>query len=164
MIPIERIQQTIYLIRGRKVMLDSDLAIFYAVKTKELNKAVSRNKERFPSDFVFQLSIQEVKDLIFQFGMSKNSSHGGRRTRPYAFTEQGVAMLSAVLKTKRATIVSVQIMRSFVKLRELLQSNEVLAKKLKELESRTDEHAQVIMEIIKELQKPHPEQIRKIGF
>ncbi len=143
-------------------MIDSDLAHFYQVGTRDLNKAVSRNLERFPDDFMFQLSIEEVRELEKRLGMGKQ--YGGRRDRPYAFTEQGVAMLSAVLKSERAVIVSVQIIRSFIKLRELLLSNEALAKRLKSIEARTDEHAKAIIQIIEELQKPVSPKKRRIGF
>ncbi len=112
-LPAERIEQSILLIRGHKVMLDEDLAKLYDVETFNLNKAVKRNSERFPSHFMFQLSLQEFKDLKFHFGMS--SSWGGRRTPPYAFTEQGVAMLSSVLRSKRAIQVNITIMDTFVK-------------------------------------------------
>lgn len=160
LIPIERIQQKIFYIRGQKVMLDSDLAMFYQVTTFNLNKAVARNENRFPSDFMFQLTTDEFRELGKQLG----GVHGGRRTLPYAFTEQGVAMLATVLKSKRAEMVSVQIMRSFVKLREMLLSNESLARRLKDLESKTDEHAKVIVQIIQELQKPAEPKKNKIGF
>ena len=162
LIPIEQIQQKIFFIRGQKVMLDNDLAEFYQVTTFNLNKAVARNIERFPADFMFQLTADEFKELTKQFGT--DSIHGGRRKLPYAFTEQGVAMLSAVLKSKRALFVSVQIMRSFVKLRELLLSNEAFARRLKALESRTDEHARVIVQIIQELHTSPTPRKNRIGF
>lgn len=162
MAPKERIISKILVVRIWKVMLDSDLASFYGVLTKELNKAVQRNIERFPADFMFQLTLKEFRDLKSQEGIEDD--YGGRRTLPYVFTEQGVAMLSAVLKSKRAVIVSVQIMRSFVKLREMLLSNESFARRLKDLESRTDEQAKVIVQIIQELQKPTAPKKRRIGF
>src|SRR3972149_4807704 len=111
------IEQAIFLIRGQKVMLDVDLAKLYGVTTFNLNKAVKRNLDRFPEDFMFQLNYQEVRNLIFQFGIS---SWGGTRKLPRAFTEQGVAMLSSVLKSKRAIQVNIQIMRAFIKLKEML--------------------------------------------
>lgn len=163
-IPLERIQNKIYLIRGQKVMLDVDIAAFYHVETGAMNRVVRRNIERFPEDFMFVLSIEEVKDLRCQIGSSRASVRGGRRYFPLAFTEQGVAMLSGILKSDRAVAVSVQIMRSFVKLRELLLSNVNLAKQLKTLESRTDEHARLIVQIIHELQKPISPKTRRIGF
>jgi len=162
MVPPERIVTRIYLVRGIKVMLDTDLAAFYGVHTKELNKAVSRNSERFPNDFMFQLSTEETRELKAQLSISRK--YGGRRTFPYAFTEQGVAMLSAVLKSKRAVTVSVQIMRAFVQLRALLLSNETLAKKVRALEARTDEHTKLIVQIIHELQTPASPNTRRIGF
>ncbi|HBG48224.1 MAG TPA: DNA-binding protein [Cyanobacteria bacterium UBA9971] len=148
-IPIEIIENKIFVIRGLKVMLDSDLAELYGVETFNLNKAVKRNIERFPEDFMFQLteteweslrlqivtSKEENNALIFQFGISKHKK-GGRRYNPYVFTEQGVAMLSSVLKSKRAAIVNVQIMRIFVKLRQMALTHNELAKQLNELEQK----------------------------
>ena len=124
------IERRIYLIRKQKVMLDSDLAELYGVETFNLNKAVKRNIDRFPDDFMFQLSQEEAESLRFQIGMSKVSGRGGRRYLPYAFTEQGVAMLSSVLNSKRAVQVNIAIMRAFVKLRELLATHKDLAQKL----------------------------------
>jgi len=129
-IPVERIARRIYLIRGEKAMLDSDLADLYGVETKNLNKAVKRNLRRFPNDFMFQLTSDEFEALRFQFGTSKGP--GGRRSRPYVFTEQGVAMLSSVLNSDRAADVNVAIMRTFVKLREMLATNQDLARKVKD--------------------------------
>ena len=126
-IPVERIASRIYLIRGEKVMLDSDLADLYGVETKNLNKAVKRNPRRFPEDFMFQLTVEALR---FQFGTSK--SRGGRRTLPYVFREQGVAMLSSVLNSDSAADVNVAIMRTFVRLREILATNQDLARKIKE--------------------------------
>ena len=117
-IPIERVVQSIRWFRGQKVLLDSDLAALYGVTTGNLNKAVSRNRDRFPSDFMFQLSAEEAEDLIFQIGRSKG--RGGRRHCPYAFTEQGIAMLSSILNSDRAIRVNIAIMRAFVKLRQML--------------------------------------------
>ena len=129
--PTERIENSILLIRGHKVMLDADLAALYGVTTFNLNKAVKRNLGRFPGDFMFQLTAEEANALRFQIGMSKAKGRGGRRYLPYAFTEQGVAMLSSVLRSKRAIRVNVEIMRAFVRLRRMLASNEELARKLK---------------------------------
>jgi len=126
-IPVERVVQSIRWFRGQKVLLDSDLAALYGVTTGNLNKAVSRNRERFPSDFMFQLSAEEAEDLIFQIGRSKG--RGGRRHRPYAFTEQGIAMLSSILNSDRAIRVNIAIMRAFVKLRQMLETNRELARK-----------------------------------
>ena len=133
LIPMERIQNFIFLIRGEKVMLDSHLAELYGVDTGTLNRAVKRNIERFPDDFVFQLAPQEVANLKCQIGISSSEHGGRRRSIPYVFTEQGVAMLSSVLRSKRAVQVNVAIMRAFVSLRRLLATNEALARKFAEL-------------------------------
>jgi phage regulator Rha-like protein len=162
----ERIEKKIYLIRNQKVMLDNDLAELYGVETKILNKAVSRNSERFPKDFIFQITKEEWENLRFQFGTSKKS-RGGRRYLPYAFTEQGVAMLSSVLKSKRAIQVNIQIMRAFVKLREILSTHKELAQKLKELELKIDSHdqqIQAIFDVINQLITPSEPPKRKMGF
>ena len=143
-------------------MLDADLAKLYGVTTFNLNKAVKRNPDRFPEDFMFRLNFQEVRDLIFQFGISKTSGRGGRRHLPYAFTEQGVAMLSSVLKSKRAVLVNVAIMRVFVRLRQMLSTNKDLADKLAELERKVeshDEHIRSLFDAIRQLMTPlrfHP--------
>ena len=129
-IPAERVAQSIRWVRGQKVLLDSDLAVLYGVTTGNLNKAVKRNAERFPTDFMFQLDAEEVANLRFQFGIS---SWGGRRRLPYAFTEQGVAMLSSVLNSERAVKVNIAIMRAFVKLRETLDTSRELARKVFDL-------------------------------
>jgi hypothetical protein len=129
-VPIERIASTIYVIRGEKVMLDSDLADLYGVETGALVRAVKRNIRRFPEDFVFQLNDLEFENLKCQSGTS--SQWGGRRTRPFAFTEQGVAMLSSVLRSDRAADVNFAIMRAFVKLRQLLATNTELSRKVEE--------------------------------
>ena len=139
-IPIERIQKAIFLIRGQKVMLDKDLAELYFVSTSALNKAVTRNIDRFPPDFMFRLTSEEFSDLKFHFG---TSSWGGTRKRPRAFTEQGVAMLSSVLRSKRAVQVNIEIMRAFVRLREILSTHTELARKLEVLEKRIGEHDEV---------------------
>ena len=128
-IPIERIEKAIYLIRGEKVMLDRDLALLYGVETKMLNRAVKRNLKRFPSDFMFQLTADETDILRYQIGTSKKG-RGGRRYLPYVFTEQGVAMLSSVLNSERAVLVNIEIMRAFVKLRQMLASNAELSRRL----------------------------------
>ncbi|HLE40773.1 MAG TPA: ORF6N domain-containing protein [Nitrospirota bacterium] len=163
-IPMEAIEQKIMFIRGKKVMLDRDLAVLYAVETFNLNKAVKRNIDRFPSDFMFQITKDEVECLIFQFGISKTSGRGGRRYLPYAFTEQGIAMLSTVLKSKRAVQVNIAIMRAFVKLREMIASHKDLAKKLEELEKKYDAQFRVVFDAIRELMIPPEEDKRKIGF
>jgi hypothetical protein len=122
LIPIEHVERLIHLVRGEKVLLDADLAMLYGVTTGNLNKAVKRNQQRFPPDFMFQLSDEETAALIFQSGRSND--RGGRRHNPYAFTEQGMAMLSSVLRSERAVQVNVAIMRAFVSLRRMLASNE----------------------------------------
>lgn len=148
-------------------MLDSDLAMLYGVRTKNLNKAVKRNIERFLEDFMFWLTHDEVKFLRFQVGTSKEG-RGGRRYLPYAFTEQGVAMLSSVLNSERAIQVNIAIMRVFVKLKAVLSTHKELAHKLKELESKIEKHGtdiQAIFEAIRQLMAPPPDKPRRItGF
>ena len=164
-IPIERVVQSIRWFRGQKVLLDSDLAALYGVTTGNLNKAVSRNRDRFPSDFMFQLSAEEAEDLIFQIGRSKG--RGGRRHRPYAFTEQGIAMLSSILNSDRAIRVNIAIMRAFVKLRQMLETNRELARKFSELERRVGKHDQeiaAILEAIRQLMTSPEKPRREIGF
>ena len=164
-VPIERIARLIFVFRKQKVMLDSDLASLYGVTTGNLNKAVKRNAQRFPSDFMFQLTAEEAEDLIFQFGRSKG--RGGRRHRPYAFTEQGIAMLSSVLNSDRAITINIAIMRAFVRLRQILETNRELAKEFSELERRVgrhDEEIAVILEAIRQLTAPPEKPRREIGF
>jgi hypothetical protein len=164
-IPIERVVQSIRRIRGQKVLLDSDLAALYGVTTGNLNKAVSRNRDRFPSDFMFQLSAKEAEDLIFQIGRSKG--RGGRRHCPYAFTEQGIAMLSSVLNSDRAIKVNIAVMRAFVKLRQMLDTNREIAQKFSELEQRVGRHDQeiaAILEAIRQLMVLPEKPRREIGF
>ena len=160
-IPAERIERRILLIRGQKVMLDAHLAELYEVETKVLNRAVGRNIERFPEDFMFRLSAVEFRNLRFQFG---TSSWGGRRYRPHAFTEQGVAMLSSVLRSKRAVLVNIAIMRAFVKLRQMLVSHHDLARKLAEMEKKYDAQFKVVFDAIRQLMTPPEPKKRKIGF
>ena len=167
LVPAERIERAIFLIRGHKVMLDADLAELYGVKTFNLNKAVKRNISRFPEDFMFQLTAEEAVSLRFQIGMSKPRGRGGRRYLPYAFTEQGVAMLSSVLRSKRAILVNIAIMRAFVKLREMVSSNKELAAKLAELERRVGGHdtkIQSLFEPIRQLMAPAESKHGRIGF
>ena len=142
-ISIERIQQCIYLIRKQKVILDRDLAELYGVTTKRLNEQVQRNLDRFPSDFMFQLNDEETFALRSQIATSKNT-RGGRRYNPYAFTEQGVAMLSSVLRSKRAVEVNIAIMRTFVKLRQILADNALLRKKIESMERKYEERFELI--------------------
>ena len=164
LIPVEVIERRIYLIRGHKVMLDSDLAQLHQVATKNLNKAVGRNLERFPADFMFQLTKEEAESLRFQFGTSKQG-RGGRRYAPYAFTEQGVAMLSSVLKSKRAVQVNIAIMRTFVRLRELFATHRDLARKLAAMEKKYDARFRVVFDAIRNLMEPPPARPgRRIGF
>lgn len=146
LVPVERIEQHILLVRGIKVMLDSHLASLYGVETKALNRAVQRNRERFPEDFMFQLTPEEFAILRGQFGAS--SSWGGRRYPPHAFTEQGVAMLSSVLRSTRAVQVNIEIMRTFVRLRRMLASNEDLARKLAALEKKYDSQFKAVFDAI----------------
>jgi len=146
----EKIEKAIYLIRGEKVMLDRDLASLYEVETGALNRAVKRNLQRFPQDFMFQLTKEESDFLRCQFGISKGG-RGGRRFLPYVFTEQGVAMLSSVLNSERAVLVNIEIMRVFVKLRQLLASNAELSRRLNELESKYDKQFRVVFDAIRQL-------------
>jgi phage regulator Rha-like protein len=163
LIPITEIERKILLVHGQRVILDSDLAALYGVTTFNLNKAVKRNRERFPSDFIFQLEAQEVTRLTFQSGIS-SARHGGRRKPAYAFTEQGVAMLSSVLRSPRAIQVNIEIMRAFVRLRQWLASNAELARKLAELEQKYDEQFRVVFDAIRELMTPPDPSRKRIGF
>ena len=168
LIPAERIEQAILLIRGQKVMLDNELAALYGVETKSLVRAVKRNIERFPPDFMFQLTVEEFERLRCQLGTSNmdSSGRGGRRYAPYAFTEQGVAMLSSVLRSPRAVAVNVEIMRAFVRLRRMLASHADLARKLDALERKYDAQFKVVFDAMRQLMQP-PEastKKRRIGF
>ena len=161
-VPVERIEGAILLIREHKVILDKDLAMLYGVTTGNLNKAVTRNIDRFPSDFMFRLSKDEFENLRFHFG---TSSWGGTRKPPRAFTEHGVAMLSGVLRSPRAVQVNIEIMRAFVRLRRLLSANKALARKVDELEGKYDAQFKVVFDAIRQLMEPPPESNRKpIGF
>jgi hypothetical protein len=164
-LPIEQtVENLIYLIRGQKVMLDEDLAQLYKVDTRILTRAVRRNAVRFPSDFMFQLSDQEVISLRSQFGISKEGK-GGRRYNPLAFTEQGIAMLSAVLHSDQAVLVNIEIMRAFVKLRSIIASQEGLTQKLADLEKRYDHQFKVVFDAIREIMSPKVVPKRQqIGF
>ncbi len=162
--PSERIEQTILLLRGHKIILDRDLAAMYGVSTRDLNKAVSRNLDRFPDDFMLQLTRSEFNDLKFQFG---TSSWGGTRKLPRAFTEQGIAMLSSVLRSKRAIHVNIAIMRAFVKLREFAASHKNLATKLEQLERKVGGHdgqIRSLFDAIRQLMEPPTPKSRRIGF
>ena len=157
LVPVERIQKCIYVIRGRKVMLDSDLAGLYGVETKVLLQAVKRNIERFPSDFMFQLSAGEFKILRSQI---VTSSWGGRRYAPCAFTEEGVAMLSSVLRSKRAIEINIAIMRVFVHLRQVLADNAALRKKLEEHDEKIKYIFNLLGQMLQEPKKPK----KRIGY
>lgn len=160
----ELIERRIYVFREHRIMFDSDLAELYGVATKNLNKAVRRNIARFPPDFMFQLSDQEVANLRFQIGTS-SSSHGGSRYRPLAFTEQGIAMLSSILNSQRAIAANIQIMRTFMRMREMLSSNEAMRNQLEELEHKVASHDQAIVGIFKTLHElMNPPQTNAIGF
>ena len=166
-IPVERIEKAIFLIRGQKVLLDADLAELYGVKTKALKQAVRRNIERFPKDFMFELNDEEHSNLRSQFVTSSLAQWGGTRYKPMAFTEQGVAMLSSILRTRRAIQVNIAIMRVFVGLREMMATHKELAFKLVELEERLeghDEQIQNIFEAIRQLMTPPERERKKIGF
>ena len=167
----ESLAQLVFIVRGEKVLLDSDLAMLYGVETGALNRAVKRNIERFPADFMLQLSPEEWEDLKCQNGISSSnvaatkgkkvgairsqvvaaSAHGGRRAIPYAFTEQGVAMLSSVLRSQRAVEVNIAIMRTFVQLRRLMDSNRDLARRIEAMETRYDEQFSQVFDAIKQL-------------
>lgn len=163
LIPIEKIEKSIYLIRGEKVMLDRDLASLYGVETGALNRAVKRNLQRFPLDFMFQLTPEEADFLRCQIGIS-NRGRGGRRFLPYVFTEQGVAMLSSVLNSARAVLVNIEIMRAFVKLRQMLASNAELSRRLDELESKYDRQFRVVFDAIRQLMATPARGRKEIGF
>jgi hypothetical protein len=182
LVPIEIIEKRILLLRGQKVMIDEDLAELYGVALKALIQAVKRNAERFPEDFMFQLTVQEVTRLRSQIVTSNQNTmvttepydtkdendvlqgRGGRRYLPYAFTEQGVAMLSSVLNSRRAVIVNIEIMRAFVKLRELIHSHADLARKLEALEKNYDTQFRIVFDAIRKMMQPPVPPRRKIGF
>lgn len=173
----EVIEQKIYLIRNQKVMLDKDLALLYGVPIGALNQAVKRNKRRFPEDFAFRLTkdeniglrsqivtfARESDALKSQIVISKNG-RGGRRSLPYAFTEQGVAMLSSVLNSERAIAVNIQIIRTFIKLRKLLATHADLLKKIEAMERGYDRQFRIVFQILRELNESSKKQIKKIGF
>ena len=159
---VEQIESRMFLVRGQKVMLSTHLAELYEVEPRILVRAVKRNFERFPDDFMFQLNPEEFANLKSQIGIS---SWGGVRTAPYAFTEQGVAMLSSVLHSTRAIQVNIEIMRAFVRLRQMLSSNAELSRKLATLEKKYDIQFKAVFEAIRELMSPlEPKRKRPIGF
>ena len=161
MLPAETITSKIYSIRKSKVMLDRDLAELYGVETGQLKRAVRRNIDRFPKDFMFELNNEEHENLRCQFG---TSSWGGTRYKPMAFTEQGVAMLSSVLNSKRAIQVNIQIMRAFNKLRQMLAAHKDLKRKIEAMEARYDKQFQIVFEAIRQLLEEDEKPKRKIGF
>src|SRR5206468_3627364 len=177
----ENVAQLVFFMRGEKVMFDADLAMLYGVEVRSLNQAVARNRKRFPADFAFQLTDDELAALRSQIVISKsptsrassrlrsqivtsNTGRGGRRYLPYAFTEQGVAMLSSVLRSARAVEVNIAIMRTFVQLRRLMDTNRDLARKIEALEKKYDEKFAVVFEAIKQLITPPEPPRRRIGF
>jgi len=164
LISTEKIEKSIYHIRGEKVMLDRDLAVLYGVSTAARNQAMRRNRERFPEDFMFQLTSVEVAGLNRSQIVIGSQKHRDPRSRPYAFTEQGVAMLSSVLRSKRAITVNIEIMRAFVKLRQLLASNTELARRLDELEGKYDKQFKVVFVAIRELMAKPVKDRKEIGF
>ena len=162
LMPVEIIERKIYLIRTHKVLLDSDLAELYGVEVKQLKRQVRRNIKRFPEDFMFQLQKEEYEFLRSHFGTLKRGEHA--KYFPYAFTEQGVAMLSSVLNSDRAIEVNIQIMRAFVKLREMLSTHKDLARKLADMEKKYDTQFKVVFDAIRQLMKPDEPKKKPIGF
>lgn len=158
-IPVERIASAIYLIRGEKVMLDSDLAALYGVETRGLNQAVTRNRERFPAEFAFQMSQDEFNSLISQI-VTSNKGRGGRRKLPWVFTEHGVAMLSSVLRSQRAIQVNISIIKTFIRMRELLATHKDLARKVE----KHDKEIAALYGYLKELLEPPKSSKRRIGY
>ena len=165
LIPQETVETRIFLVRGQKVMFDKDLALFYGITTRDLNKTVTRNIERFPADFMFQLSTREFDNLMFHFG---TSSWGGTRKKPRVFTEHGILMLSSVVRSKIAIHVNIQIMRAFVKLRKIIAAHKELSDKIAELEQRLSRHDREIQSIFTAIRQlmaePAQEPKPKIGF
>ena len=157
----QTIERRILLIRGKKVILDHDLSKLYLVETKQLKRAVKRNLARFPEDFMFELTKEEYKNLRCQFG---TSSWGGRRQLPYAFTEQGVAMLSSVLNSERAIQVNIEIVRAFTRIREMLGAHKDLRHKIDQMEKKYDRQFRVVFEAIKQLLEPPKSLKEPIGF
>lgn len=162
-IPTERIEQVIFQIRGERVILDSDLAAIYGVTTKRLNEQVRRNKKRFPEDFTFQLTDEEAEALRSQFATSK-AGRGGRRYKPYAFTEHGAIMAANVLNSDTAVEASVEVVRAFVNLRRMLASSAELSRKLEALEKKYDSQFKIVFDAIRKLMLPPSRPKGKIGF
>ncbi len=163
-VPTERIERTIVVLRGHNVMLDSDLAVLYEVETRALIQAVKRNIDRFPDDFMFQLDPDEAALLRSQSVILETGRGRHRKYLPYAFTEQGVAMLSSVLRSPRAVQVNIEIMRAFVRLRQILQANADLARKLVALEKKYDSQFRAVFDAIRELMRPPDLKPKQIGF
>ena len=163
LITVENIREKILFIRGLKILLDRDLARLYGVETKRLKEAVKRNIDRFPKDFMFRLTKKEFENWRSQFA-SSNSVRMGLRYAPWAFTEQGVAMLSSVLKSKKAINVNIAIMRAFVELRKMIDANKELLKRIEKMEERYDEQFLIVFKAIKELMRDEEKPKRKIGF
>lgn len=162
-IPNEIVESKIFVFRGKKVMVDRDLATLYGVETRILNQAVRRNIKRFPEDFMFQLTDQELQNLRSQ-SVTSSLEHGGRRYVPYVFTEQGVAMLSSVLNSDRAIMVNIQIMRTFTRMREMLTENDELRRKIELLEKQYDEKFGIVFEAIRRLVDDSEDEEKEIGF
>ena len=162
LIPQETVESKIFFLRNEKIMLDNDLALLYNVETKQLKRAVNRNLERFPGDFMFKLSREEYKVLRCQTGTLKRGRHA--KYLPYAFSEQGIAMLSSVLNSKRAILVNIQIVRTFTKLRKLLMSHEDLKRKIIAMEKKYDSQFKIVFDAIRQLLTPHEKPKRRIGF
>ncbi len=162
-VPQQLIESKILFIRGKKVMVDRDLAVLYGVETKMLNRAVKRNMERFPGDFMFQLSKEEYEELLrCQFGTLKKGQHS--KYLPYAFTENGVAMLSSVLNSDRAIQVNILIMRTFTKIREMLATHKELKQKIEDMEKKYDYQFRAVFDAIKQLIEPPQKPRKRIGF
>lgn len=161
LLPVERVETIIVFVRSERVILDTDIARLYGVETRTLLQAVKRNQNRFPDDFMFQLTAEEASNLRYQIG---TSSRGGRRYLPYAFTEQGVAMLSGVLRSERAAQVNVEVMRTFVRLRRMISQQADLARKLDDLEQRYDVQFSVVFDALRELMAAPEGEGRPIGF
>jgi len=161
LLPADRIEHAILVLRGEKVILDEDIATLYGVETKTLIRAMKRNLDRFPLDFMFQLTEQEVEILRYQIGTSR---WGGRRYLPYAFTEQGVAMLSSILRSEQSVRVNIEIMRAFVRLRQVMTTRTDLARRLHELEHKYDGQFKVVFDALRQLMAQPEKANRRIGF
>jgi ORF6N domain-containing protein len=163
LVSVRRVEQAIVVVRGRNVILDVELAMLYGVSTRALVQAVKRNQERFPPDFMVQLTADDV-DILRSQSVISRSAHGGRRSAPYAFTEQGVAMLSSVLRSPRAIRANIEIMRAFVRLRRMLRPTAALIKKIGQMERKYDAQFGVVFEAIRDLMRPPVIARKRIGF